>query len=365
MLKPIVEQLPKNFFNSARISEEHLAIALAQVKLGFWELDLKTKLIECTSQNRINLGLSASEVITEQTINEAILPEDRWRREEALNNAMRPETPVYDFEMRVRHPDHKIHWLQVRGTVIFEQSKPVRIIGTTIDISDKKGVEILRDELLNITTHELKSPLSVVKGYLQLLQKYIAKIGDSKHQLIAERAITASGKVERLMEDMTNNQLHYQSEMILSKEEINLKELALEVISNANLTNEDFELTLTTITENLSVSADRYRIAQVMTNLINNAIKYSPGESKVEIEISGDHTVIKVSIIDSGIGISEKEHTKVFEKFYRVENTSRIAQGSGIGLFLCSEIIAHHGGEIKIETNPKGKGTVAQFSLPL
>ncbi|WP_316809142.1 PAS domain-containing sensor histidine kinase [Pedobacter agri] len=357
--------MPKNFFNSARISEEHLAIALAQVKLGFWELDLETKLIECTDQNRVNFHLSPNEIITEQTIIDSILPEDRWRREEGLKQAMNPETPTYDFEVRVRHYDNKIHWLQVRGTVIFEQTKPVRIIGTTIDISDKKGVEILRDELLNITTHELKSPLSVVKGYLQLLQKFITKTGDSKHQLIAERAITASGKVERLMEEMTIGRLHDQSEMILKKEEVNLEELALEVISNTNLTSHDFELTLSVNTENLTVIADRYRIAQVLTNLVNNAIKYSPGESKVEIEIARENRNIKVSVIDNGIGISETEQTKVFEKFYRVEDTSRIAQGSGIGLFLCSEIIAHHGGEIKIEANPKGKGTVAHFSLPL
>ncbi|WP_316800157.1 PAS domain-containing sensor histidine kinase [Pedobacter frigidisoli] len=357
--------MPKNFFNSARISDEHLAIALAQVKLGFWEFNLETKLIECTDQNRINFHLSPNELITEQTIINAILPEDRWRREEGVRLAMNPETPTYDFEVRVRHHDNKIHWLQVRGTVIFKQSKPVRIIGTTIDISNKKGMEILRDELLNITTHEIKSPLSVVKGYLQLLHKFIAKTGDSKHQLISERAITASGKVERLMEDMTNERLHYQSEMILKKEKINLEELTLEVIANANLINEDFEVTLSINTENLSVTADRYRIAQVLTNLVNNAIKYSPGESKVEIEISGENRNIKVSVVDNGIGIAEEEHTKVFEKFYRVENTSKIASGSGIGLFLCSEIIAHHGGEIKIVANPKGKGTVAQFSLPL
>jgi len=356
--------LPKNFFNSARISEEHLAIALTQVKLGFWELDLKTKFIECTTQNRINLGLSADEPITEETINNAILPEDRSRREEALVKAMHPETPTYDFEMRVRHSDAKIHWLQVRGTVIFQHSEPVRIIGTTIDISEKKGVEILRDELLNITTHELKSPLSVVKGYLQLLQKFIAKTGDSKHQVIAERAISASGKVERLMDEMTNDRLHQQSEMILNRDSLDLKELALEVISNSSLTNDGFDITLHTDSNDLIINADRYRIAQVLTNLVNNAIKYSPGESKVEIKITGDQAGIKVFVIDNGIGISEKEHTKVFEKFYRVENTSKIVQGSGIGLFLCSEIIAHHGGEIRIEANPKGKGTVAHFSLP-
>ncbi|RZM03188.1 MAG: ATP-binding protein, partial [Pedobacter sp.] len=132
-----------------------------------------------------------------------------------------------------------------------------------------------------------------------------------------------------------------------------------------NLTSGDFEISLATKTDILKVTADRYRIAQVLTNLINNAVKYSPGESKIQIEISGDHTNIQVLVIDTGIGISETEHTKVFKKFYRVENASKIASGSGIGLFLCSEIIAHHGGEIRIETNPKGKGTVARFTLPL
>ncbi|WP_316757542.1 PAS domain-containing sensor histidine kinase [Pedobacter aquatilis] len=357
--------MPHHFFNSARISEEHLAIALAQVKLGFWELDLKSKLIECTFQNRINFGLSADQVITEQTIIDAIIPQDRWRREEGIKLAMHPETPTYDFEIRIKRPDGTIHWLHVRGTVIFEDSVPVRIIGTTIDISEKKGLEVLRDEFLNIATHELKSPLSVVKGYLQLLHKFVLASGDDKHKLIAERAIIANGKVERLMDEITDSRLHDQSAMILKKEQVNLPELIKEVISNTNITHEEIQIVLSNKSQNTHIAADRYRIAQVLTNLVNNAIKYSPGESHIVIEIAGDSEDIRVSVSDNGIGIAENEREKVFEKFYRVENSSQLAAGSGIGLYLCSEIIARHGGKLGIISNPTGKGTSAYFTLPL
>lgn len=357
--------MPRNFFNSARISEEHLAIALSQVALGFWELDLHTKVIGCTDQNRVNFGLSKSEAITEETIIRAILPEDRWRRETGLKQAMNPQTPTYDFEIRVRHADQKIHWLHVRGTVIFDKEVPVRIIGTTIDISDKKGIETLRDELLNITTHELKSPLSVVKGYLQVLYKFISGIGDKKHQLITERAISANTKVERLIEEIIKANKHQESELKLKKEPLNLRYLITEVISNTSLVHEDIEINLFCLTESYIVSGDKYRISQVLTNLVNNAIKYAPGESKIEIKLSGDTSGVQVSITDNGIGISEHEREKVFQKFYRVENTSRLAEGSGIGLFLCAEIIALHGGRIGMLANPAGKGTTAFFELPI
>ncbi|SDG69026.1 PAS domain S-box-containing protein [Pedobacter terrae] len=357
--------MPKNFLNSASVSEENLSIALAQVKLGFWELDLATKLITCTEQNRANLGLTADQVITENTIIEAILPEDRWRRVEGLKRAMHPKTPTYDFEIRVKHPSQAIRWLQVRGTVIFEARTPVRIIGTTVDISEKKGMEILRDELLNITTHELKSPLSVVKGYLQLIYKFIAGTGDTKHLLIAERAINASSKVERLIEEIIHPSAHSESEILLKKETFDLRKLVLEVISNTKVISEAVEIKLITLTDVYYVTADRYRIAQVLTNLINNAIKYAPGESLIVIEISSDSSNVKISIIDMGIGIPDHEREKIFGKFYRIKNSSSVAAGSGIGLFLCSEIIARHGGAIGMRPNPTGKGTLAFFSLPI
>ncbi|WP_412468577.1 ATP-binding protein [Pedobacter sp. KLB.chiD] len=357
--------MPKNFLNSSSVSNENLAIALAQVKLGFWELDLANGLVSCTEQNRANFGLTADQLITENTIIEAILPEDRWRRVEGLKRAMHPETPTYDFEVRVKHPYQNIRWLQVRGTVIFEALTPVRIIGTTADISEKKGMEILRDELLNITTHELKTPLSVVKGYLQLIYKFIAGTGNTKHQLIAERAISASSKVERLIAEITHPAAHSESEMLLKKENLDLQKLILEVISNTSLISENVEIKLITLTDVYHVQADRYRIAQVLTNLINNAIKYAPGESPIAIEISGDVSTVKVSVIDMGMGVPENEQEKIFEKFYRIKNSSHVAAGSGIGLFLCSEIIARHGGTIGIQPNPTGKGTMAFFSLPI
>ncbi|WP_316850511.1 PAS domain-containing sensor histidine kinase [Pedobacter agri] len=357
--------MPKNFFNSARISQEHLAIALGQVKLGFWELDLTTKIIECTSQNRMNFGLSAEEIITEQTIIDAILPEDRWRRVEGVARAMHPQTPTYDFEIRTRYPDGSIHWLHVRGTVIFEDSIPLKIIGTTVDISERKGLEVLRDEILNITTHELKSPLSVVKGYLQLLHKFVVGKQDDKHILIAERAMTASAKVERLMDEVIDSRVHDQSIMILKKEQIDLLDLIQEVISNTNLTHQNIDISLFNNATNTRVIADKYRIAQVLTNLVNNAIKYSPGEFEMEVHLTNDGTDLQISVVDNGIGVAEKEREKVFEKFYRVENSSRLTSGSGIGLFLCSEIIALHGGKLGITSNPAGKGTSAFFTLPL
>lgn len=359
------KKLSEKFLNSSRISEEHLVIALSQVKLGFWELNLKTRFIECTDQNRANFGFSRKQVLSEQAIMDAILPEDRWRRIEGVAAAMNPATPTYDFEIRVRHPDQRIRWLQVRGTVIFENEDPTRIIGTTLDISEKKGMELLRDEILNITTHELKSPLSVVRGYLQLLYKFISGIGNTKYQLIAERAISASEKVERLMDEAMKTHFQGQSEMIINKECVDLKQLSEEIISNARLVCPDVEINLHTQPLLPRVVADRYRIAQVMTNLINNAIKYSPGESVIDVDLSANQAEIRVSVSDNGIGIAAQEREKIFGKFYRVENSMNIATGSGIGLFLCSEILVRHNGKIGVLPKLTGKGTTAYFTLPI
>jgi len=357
--------LPEEFIQSARISEEHLLMALSQVKLGFWELNYKTKLIECTTQNKINFGLELNEIISENDIIDAILPDDRWCRAEALAAAMNPVTPTYDIEIRVRRADQSIRWLQVRGTIIFDRETPVRIIGTSLDISEKKGMELLRDEILNITTHELKSPLSVVKGYLQLLSKFIRSIGNDKYQLIADRAITASEKVERLMDEAMKMQFQNQFEMILKKEHMDLEQLVREVTSNAKLISPDIKINIGTPSHLPRVFADRYRIAQVLTNLLNNAIKYTPYDTLINIELFMINSKVQVNITDNGVGISEQERDKVFQKFYRVEQTKQLAEGSGIGLFICSEIINRHQGEIGMLSNPLGKGTQVFFTLPV
>ena len=354
-----------SFLTSAKLSDDHLNLALSQVKLGFWEFDIQTGQINCTTQNRINFGFSLDQDITEKDIQQAILPEDRKRRTAAINLAMNPEVGTYTFDFRVRLPDSRIRWLEARGTIIFKDQTPIRIIGTTLDITEKKDMETLRDEILSIANHEVKTPLSAVKGYVQLLKRYVVGTGDTKYSAIAEKALASSEKIERILNEALDINLHKVTEMVLRKEPVNIEELTHEVSDSATTINTDHIINIVVSKNIPNVQADRHRIGQVITNLMNNAIKFSSGKNLIEVLIDHTENQVRVAIRDYGMGISETEHDRIFEKFYRINTDENAVTGTGIGLYLCSEIITRHGGKIGLEKLPSNQGSCFYFTLPL
>ncbi len=340
-------------------------IALTQVKLGFWEWDLVTGQLQYTLQNKLNFGLAAEDDFTLKSVINAILPEDRARRDEALQRALSPDCGLYTFDCRVRHLDQRIHWLQINGTVIFEGDQARRIIGTSLDITEKKDLELLRDEVLNIANHELKTPLSAVKGYLQLLHRFVARTSNEQYEQIAYRALSATEKITRLLNDALQQDVTQANEMRLRKESFSIKVLAEEVAANTMLVQQSHAIKVETEDQIPPIEADRYRIGQALTNLMNNAVKYSPDHNQVDVRLSVTESAVRVCIRDHGIGIPLAEQPKIFDKFYRVKNGHDNIPGSGIGLFLTSEIIARHGGQIGLEQVESGSGTAFFFTLPL
>lgn len=356
--------MSNSILNSSYLPDEYLDIALAQVKLGFWELDVRTGDIHCTLQNKLNFGLAPDEDVTRDVIIAAILPEDRAIREEAIQKAMSPEKGLYAVEFRVRQPNQRIYWLQAKGTVIFESDQPVRIIGTTLDITEKKDLELMRDEMLNITNHELKTPLSAIKGYLQLLHRFIVRTGNEQYEKIAHRSLSAVEKITRLFNDSLTVDYRNTNHLVLREEAVNMVQLAEETAANTMLIYEEYQIVVTSDGAVPLINLDKHRIEQVLTNLINNAVKYSPDGDRVEVHITPLETNVKISIRDYGMGIPADEQQRIFQKFYRVRNDHGMITGSGIGLFLCSEIVSRHGGLIGISPVPSGAGTCFYFTLP-
>jgi PAS domain S-box-containing protein len=357
--------LSTKYLKPSQIADDHMEIAMTQVTLGFWEWDLLTGDLKYTLQNKLNFGYQIDDDFTLDSVIKAILPEDQARREEALRKALSPDCGLYEFECRVRYADQSLHWLQISGTVIFESNIPKRIIGTSLDITEKKDLELLRHEVLNIANHELKTPLSAVKGYLQLLHRFVARTGNAQYEQIAHRALSATEKITRLLNDAFKPDATKANELLLNKDEINIEALTEEAIANTMLVHQSHQIELTSSGNMPIVEADRYRISQALTNLMNNAVKYSPDDNRVDVLISKSTEFIRVSIRDYGIGIPTEEQTKIFEKFYRVNNGNDAIEGSGIGLFLTSEIIARHGGHIGIEPTPGESGTTFYFTLPI
>ena len=351
-----------NFDHSVQLSNEYLSIALDQAALGFWEVGLSEgNPMLCTDQCKRNFGRDPLLDFSYQDMLKSIIQEDQEQMQAAVARAIEEQVP-YFAQYRVKHPDGIIRWIEAQGTVIREGGVPQKIIGTTIDITKVKDLEILRDELLSFAMHELKTPLSTVKGSLQILEKHLQKQSDEKILGIATRALASTERITRLLNEMARPVVAQFQEILLQRTAFDLLVLINEIAANAALLNNDCEIQVSTDLNSVLILADRFRIGQVITNLLNNAIKYSPNNLQIKVRVTCSHSAVTVKVIDKGLGIAPMDRVKVFQKFYRSGKRGTI-DGLGIGLYLSSEIIIRHGGVIGVE-DTTGPGTSVYFMLP-
>jgi len=149
----------------------------------------------------------------------------------------------------------------------------------------------------------------------------------------------------------------------LSKETFCINDLVNEITADIQLVSVNHKI-IVKESERTNVVADRERIAQVIANFLNNAVKYSPGEEQINVEIKPYKNHIAVSVTDKGVGVDPKEHQKIFERFYRAKSNGHIPfSGFGIGLYISAEIIHRHHGEIGVHSE-EGKGSTFYFTLP-
>ncbi len=274
-----------------------------------------------------------------------------------------------ELEVRIKNiktGDYRYHLLRV--TPARDENSIKNWVGTFTDIDDQKKVEKEKDEFLSIASHELKTPLTSIKAYVQLLDR---KLKLEKESAEAGFMVKVHDQIEKLNTLITD--LLDVSKIENGKLKINKKPASLEnVISNA------IETILQTHDENkvkikrdgfipdILIPFDEIRIEQVLINFLTNAIKYSPQNNQVIVTtfVDEEEQEVKVNVTDFGIGIPDFKQEAVFNKFYRVEESSLQFQGMGIGLFICSEIIKQHHGHIGV-SSIVDEGSTFYFTLPL
>lgn len=248
---------------------------------------------------------------------------------------------------------------------IYEQNRKLIEIQKALldEIEFRKKAERKKDEFISIASHELKTPLTSVKGYVQLLGRSVDK-GDiptvKKH---LEKAQVQLEKLNDLIADLLDISKIESGKLKFNKKYFVLDTLldgVLEVIHQANPT---FNI-IRKGSFAQEIYADEMRIEQVIVNFLTNAVKYSPGTHEIEINISKIGEELYLGVRDFGIGIAPEMQKNVFEKFYRVEETAIHFQGLGIGLYISAEIIKRHGGEVGVKSE-LGKGAEFYFTLPL
>ncbi|WP_207536183.1 PAS domain-containing sensor histidine kinase [Desertivirga arenae] len=272
---------------------------------------------------------------------------------------------VYEIEYRFidRFREGEYRWFLGRAVPIKnEAGEIIRWIGTNTDINEFKILQKQKDNFLGIASHELKTPVTSIKAYTQVLEAMLRTDGDAKKAALVNKMDLQLNKLTSLIGDLLDVTKIQTGRMQFNDASFDFNTLIQEIIEELQRTTKH-ELVPKLEFEG-SVFADRDRIGQVITNLISNAIKYSPQADKVIIYSRADGNNVRLCVQDFGIGIPANKRERVFEQFYRVSGTKEHTfPGLGLGLYISSEIVKREGGEIWVSST-EGKGSTFCFCLP-
>jgi len=252
----------------------------------------------------------------------------------------------------------------ILAPVINAQGEVEAISGTTRDITEIKENEQRKNSFISMVSHELKTPLTSVISFVQISQRRAVQNNDPVAADMLERAGKQLGKMTRMINSFLNVSRLESSHIQIDHQPFDLSMLMQEVEEEAKATISSHQVVFEPVA-GVQINADREKIGQVFNNLISNAVKYSPTGSSIYIAAVEANGTVTVSVKDEGVGISETDLPRLFERYYRVREAElNHISGFGIGLYLCSEIVKRHGGNIWAESRPD-KGSVFYFNLPV
>jgi two-component system CheB/CheR fusion protein len=234
-------------------------------------------------------------------------------------------------------------------------------IGTSIDIDDQRKELEKKDEFIGVASHELKTPLTSLKGYIQLLE-YVDNLPQEASTYIS-KAVTSVNKLQHLIDELLDASKIEAGKLKFNKEILNLTDLVDMCIENSNCMYQTRQIQKE-LTPGIKVSGNAERLEQVLMNLISNAVKYSPQNKEIIVRAKTNINSAIVSVTDFGVGMSDSDQQKIFERFYRVDGHESSTPGLGVGLYIASKIIQEHGGQITVKSKLH-QGSVFSFSLPL
>ena len=248
---------------------------------------------------------------------------------------------------------------------IYEQSRALNEMQTKLleEIEFRKEAERKKDEFISIASHELKTPMTSIKGYIQLLERSLDKEDLETTRVRLHKVQNQVEKLNLLVADLLDISKIESGKLKFNKKYFSFDKILDHIIEVMQQANPEVKF-LKKGQINTEIFGDEMRIEQVIINFITNAIKYAPDSDEVHFtsELRGDE--IYFSVKDFGIGMAKEHQQQIFDKFYRVEETSERFQGLGIGLYICQEIIERHEGKIGVNSEPD-EGSEFYFTIPL
>ena len=367
-----------------RASEERRRLALDAAELGTWHLEPESRVVQTDARFRAIFG-ATEEMSDFLQLFAVIHPDDVSAVEEALAMATRLEDPTpYAVEYRVVHPDGSLHWIFAKGRSSVDGVGATRRVtsfdGTVADITDRKQGEEERerlvarlqeqdqrkDEFLATLAHELRNPLAPIRNGLQLMRLTQGDADASERtRSMMERQV---GQMVHLLDDLLDVSRISRGKISLRKERIELTSAIAQAIeiSRPFIDQGGHELVVDVPPGPIHVDGDLTRLAQVFSNVLNNAAKYTPREGHIRLTVQQLGSDAVVSVTDDGMGIPTDMLSKIFEMFTHVErNLERSQSGLGIGLSIVRRLVELHGGSVEARSDGDGQGSELIVRLPV
>ena len=313
-------------------------------------------------------GLKASSPQVSYTMEgfrDSIHPDDREYVWAALENHLKTGAP---FSEEYRISDNRGGYISVSDkavAILNKDCKPIRLVGSTNDITERKRAEQLKSDFISFVTHQLRTPLSGIKWMMELAID--AKDNQEEMQSFIADARLSAERLIRLVNDLLDVSRLERGKLKVAPQPVDLEKLTRDAAAEINQSLLEMKQTLSIETaDNLpSPVADRQLMRQAIVNLLSNSVKYTPPEGKIDIRIMAEQDSVRWEISDTGIGIPKEDQDKLFEKFFRAGNVLAVeTEGMGLGLYLVRLTVELFGGRIWCESE-EGVGSKFIFKLPV
>ncbi len=346
-------------------SQRELLFTIGAAELATFDLNAETGRFSGNNLLKEWFGLQPNEEIELHKATDMIAETDRTRVVKAIREALHFESGGnYDIEYTISNPKHPApRTVKAKGKTRFDENgKPICLSGILQDVTEQKRDEQRKNDFIGMVSHEMKTPVTSLSGYLQLL-KIRSQIEDDFTLNMLDKAGRQVAKITTLINGFLNVSRLESGKIQIDKKRFDMAMLMKEIEEEIQSTINSHKVIFAPV-ETTWVNADRDKINQVISNLISNAVKYSPANTIINVACVTLDGCATVSVKDKGIGIKEEDKPKLFDRFYRANEGTTTASGFGIGLYLCSEIIQRHDDKIWVESEV-GKGSTFIFSLPV
>ena len=351
-----------------REHREDLNRAQAVAHTGSWRLDVRRDELLWSDETHRMFGIPKGTPMTYETFLQAVHPEDREYVDQEWTAAMRGEP--YDIEHRIVVGD-TVRWVREQAELEFDKGGTLLGgFGTVQDITERKRaeeeLEKLRSEFVGIVTHELKTPLTAIKGSAATALGSRKPLGAEESRELFQIIDEQADRLRDLVNDLLDMTRIEAGTLSVSPEPVDLGAILEEARATFVRSGGRQPVELELPDDLPTVNADRHRVVQVLTNLLSNAAKSSPATAPIAMAAEHDPIQVTVHVRDLGRGIPGEKLPLLFKKFAQIhEDTGRWLAGTGLGLAICKGIVEAHGGRIWAESGGEGQGSTFSFTLPV